>query len=118
MIIKNEIEYKKAFVEMDKMLSEMGDDTEKITKAKALAEAIEAYEKLYYQFPVPKTLLGMVELKMYEMKLKRKDLAELLDVETARISEYLNGKRKINLEFAKKLHSKLGIDGNFILESL
>ncbi len=117
MIIENEIEYKKAFIEMDRMLVEMGDDAEMQSKARALAEAIEAYEKLYYQFPVPKTLAGMVELKMYEMKLKRKDLAVLLDVETARVSEYLNGKRKINLEFAKKLHSKLGIDGNFILEA-
>jgi HTH-type transcriptional regulator/antitoxin HigA len=118
MIIENETAYKKAFVEMDKILAEMGDDTEKQARARVLAEAIEAYEKLYYQFPVPKTLAGMVELKMYEMKLKRKDLALLLGVEAARISEYLNGKRKINLQFAKKLHTELGIDGNFILESV
>ncbi len=117
MTIMTEIEYKKAFVEMNKMLAEMCDNLDKQAQASALAESIEAYEKLYYHFPLPKTLAGMVELKMYEMKLKRKDLAILLDVETARISEYLNGKRKINLEFAKKLHSKLGIDGNFILET-
>ncbi len=118
MTIKNEIEYRKSFVEIDKMLAEMGDDVEKQAQTRALAEAIESYEKLHYHFPIPKTLAGMVELKMYEMKLKRKDLALLLDVETSRVSEYLNGKRKINLEFAKKLHSKLGIDGNFILEAV
>ena len=56
MIIENEIEYKKAFIEMDRMLVEMGDDAEMQSKARALAESIEAYEKLYYHFPVPKTL--------------------------------------------------------------
>ena len=55
---------------MDKILVEMGDDAEMQSKARALAKAIEAYEKLNYHFPVPKTLAGMLELKMYEMKLK------------------------------------------------
>jgi HTH-type transcriptional regulator/antitoxin HigA len=34
---------------------------------------------------MPTTLLGMIELKMYEMNLKRKDLASLLGVEASRI---------------------------------
>ena len=60
----------------------------------------------------------MIELKMYEMKLKQRDLAAILGIESSRVSEYLNGKRKINLKFAKKIHEKLGIDGNFILKSI
>jgi HTH-type transcriptional regulator/antitoxin HigA len=52
------------------------------------------------------------------MKLKQRDLAVILGIESSRVSEYLNGKRKINLEFAKKVHEKLGIDGNFILKSI
>ncbi|MBL7818846.1 MAG: helix-turn-helix domain-containing protein [Saprospiraceae bacterium] len=118
MIIQTETELKAAFALLDQLLTEMGDDTAKQAEAKLLAEAIQEYESQYVSFPLPTSLIGMIELKMYEMKLKRQDLALLLGIETSRVSEYLNGKRKINLEFAKKVHEKLGIDGNFILESV
>ncbi len=118
MNIQSETEFKKAFAHFDTLIADMGDDTQKQAQARELAEAIQAYEKEHISFPIPTTLVGMVELKMYEMKLKRRDLANLLGIETSRVSEYLNGKRKINLEFAKQIHEKLGIDGNFILKSI
>lgn len=117
MIIKTELELKEAFNTLDKLIAEMGDNTNKQAQAKVLAEAIQSYEKEYVSFPLPTTLIGMIELKMYEMKLKQRDLAVVLGIESSRVSEYLNGKRKINLEFAKKIHEKLGIDGNFILKA-
>ena len=117
-MITNELELKTAFNQLDKLIAEMGENADKQAQAKQLAEAIQRYEKKYVFFPLPTTLVGMIELKMYEMKLKQRDLAEILGVENSRVSEYLNGKRKINLEFAKKLHEKLGIDGNFILQSI
>lgn len=116
MTITNETEYKQAFREFDALIAQMGDDAEMQKKAKVLAERIQAYEQAFMAFPKPATLTGMIELKMYEMKLKQKDLAALLDVEASRISEILNGKRKPSIDLAKKLHEKLGIDGNFILE--
>lgn len=117
MKITNESEYKNAFHVFDKIASEMVDNPVKQAEARSVAEAIQAYEQAFVMFPRPSTLSGMIELKMYEMKLKQKDLAELLEVEASRVSEILNGKRKITLELAKKLHEKLGIDGNFILEA-
>ena len=51
------------------------------------------------------------------MNLKQKQLAKVLEISEARISELLTGKRKINIELAKKLHSKLKIDAHFILEA-
>lgn len=65
----------------------------------------------------PQTLPEMIELRMYQMKLKQKDVAALLDISPSRLSEVLNGKRKINLDFAKRLHSRLNIDAGFILEN-
>lgn len=117
-MITNELELKMAFSQLDKLIAEMGEDADKQAQAKLLAEAIQNYEKEYVSFPLPTTLVGMIELKMYEMKLKQRDLALILGIENSRVSEYLNGKRKINLEFAKKIHEKLGIDGNFILQSI
>jgi HTH-type transcriptional regulator / antitoxin HigA len=118
MIINSELDLETAFAQFDKLVADMGDNTDKQAEARALAEAIQAYEKEHVAFPMPTTLIGMIELKMYEMRLKQRDLAELLGIEASRVSEYLNGKRKINLEFAKKIHEKLGIDGNFILKSV
>ena len=57
----------------------------------------------------------MIELKMFELKLKQRDLAKLLGVTENRISEVLNGKRKINIDLAKKLYIKLDVDPQFIL---
>ncbi len=58
----------------------------------------------------------MIELRMFEMGLKRKDLAKLLNTSPSRISEYLNGKREITMKTAKSLHEKLNIDGDIILK--
>ena len=66
--------------------------------------------------PQPQTLTGMIELKMFELKLKQKDLAELLGIEAPRVSELLRGKRPINLAIAKRLYQKLHIPADFILD--
>lgn len=117
MTIRNESEYKQAFADFDKLIAQMGEDKTIQLQARSIAEAIQAYEQTHMPFPKPTTLTGMIELKMYEMKLKQKDLAQLLGVETSRVSELLNGKRKLSLDLARRLHEKLGIDGNFILET-
>lgn len=65
----------------------------------------------------PENLPDMIALKMYERKLKQKDLAALLGVSAARLSEILSGKRKVSLNLAKRLHRELGIDPAFILET-
>ena len=64
----------------------------------------------------PETLVEMIELKMYERKLKQKDMAHLLGISTTRMSEVMQGKRKINLDLAKRLYKLLDIDARFILE--
>ena len=53
---------------------------------------------------------------MFEMKLKQKDLAEILETSTSRISEYLNGKRDITIQIARALHKNLNIDSDIILQ--
>lgn len=50
--IKSELELKAAFNTLNKLIAEMGDDTDKQTQAKVLAEAIQSYEKKYVSFPV------------------------------------------------------------------
>lgn len=80
-----------------------------------VSDVIEKYEKINYPIGLP-TLKEMIELRMFEMGLKRKDLATLLDTSASRISDYLNGKREITLSVAKALHHKLNIDSDIILQ--
>jgi HTH-type transcriptional regulator/antitoxin HigA len=58
----------------------------------------------------------MIRYKMFEMNLRQKQLAQILDVSETRISEVMHGKRKLNIELAKKLHEKLHIDAQFLLQ--
>jgi HTH-type transcriptional regulator / antitoxin HigA len=85
---------------------------------KELSLMAESYEDSIPLMPIksPTTITEMIRYKMFEMNLKQKQLAKMLEISEARISELLTGKRKINMELAKKLHSKLHIDANFILD--
>ena len=85
-----------------------------------LAKAIEAYEDsipiMPLPVPPPKTLVQVLEYKMYKKHLKQRVMARLLDVFEARLSDVLTGKRKPNLDLAKRMHLRLGIDADFILQ--
>jgi HTH-type transcriptional regulator/antitoxin HigA len=81
-----------------------------------LALAAQAYEKSMYIIPAPKTLQGLIEFKMYERKLKQKELAQLLDIAESKLSQILTGKRKPDVSFLKAAHEQLEIDGNVLLE--
>jgi HTH-type transcriptional regulator/antitoxin HigA len=53
---------------------------------------------------------------IYKRRLKQRDLANLLGISEARISNVLSGKSRIGISLAKRMHEKLGIDGNLILK--
>ena len=83
-----------------------------------LALLVEAYEQRVAPMPLPpQSLVGMIQIKMFERRMRQKELATLLEVSETTLSEVLNGKRKVNLDLAKKLYKKLGISSDFILES-
>jgi HTH-type transcriptional regulator / antitoxin HigA len=82
---------------------------------KSMALAARDYEKRIYIISAPKTIEGMIELKMYERKLKQKDLAKVMGLGEAKISQILNRKRPPDVAFLKAAHQKLGIDAEFLL---
>ncbi len=79
-----------------------------------ISDEVQEYEELYYPFKA-ESLKEMIELRMYQRKLKQKDLAEILGIPPSRVSEILNGKRKLTLEIAKGLYNKLHIDAELLL---
>ncbi|RLD26926.1 MAG: transcriptional regulator [Bacteroidetes bacterium] len=80
-----------------------------------LSDQIQEYEEKNYPFKV-ESLKEMIELRMYQRKLKQKDLAEILGTTPSRISEILNGKRSLTLDLARGLYRKLNIDADLILQ--
>ncbi len=79
-------------------------------------QIVKAYEDIHYTIELPQTVQGLIELKMYEMKLKQKELAVMLNTTDTKLSEIMHNKRKPSLSFLKALHQVLGIDGNLLLK--
>lgn len=122
MTIETDGQYKAAFAELDVLIAEGFEGIpEKEKHFLELAIAIEAYEDSIPLMPVsarpPRSLVGLIEQKMRVLKLKQRDMARLLGVSEARLSEVLTGKRKPNLDLAKRLHERLHIDAEVILKA-
>lgn len=81
-----------------------------------MSEEIAQYEETNYPFEA-NNLKEMIELRMYQRKLKQKDVAKILGTTPSRISEILSGKRGLTMELAKGLHKSLNIDAELILNN-
>lgn len=110
--------YKKSVEIVDKLLSgrSLKDLSEEEKKDLDFhSDIIEAYEQEHFPIELP-SLNDVIKLRMSELNLKEHDLATLLEVPTARVLEYLNGRREITLDVARKLHKKLDIEADIILQ--
>ncbi len=94
----------------DKLSSKQTEALEKHT------QIVKTYEDATFTIPMPQTVQGLIELKMYEKKLKQKDVAKLLNTTDTKLSEIMNFKRKPSLSFIKAMNETLGIDGNLLLK--
>lgn len=112
-------EYVKANIRLNEMIDLVNDETPEsdplMVEFLKVSEIVECYEKEHFQIDYP-DLKEVVRLRMFELRLKQKDLSVLIGVSSTRISEYLSGKRPITLDVAKSLHKKLNIDAEIILQ--
>jgi len=117
MITKSE--YNKHVLRIEELLGIVGNDTPSNSKQfeelDHLSNLVTDYEERYFPVKSP-TLIEVVKLRMDERGLNQKDLAKLLGVTASRVSEYIQGKRDITLNVAKRLHHQLNIDADIILQ--
>ena len=111
--------YEKHLVRIEELLQVVGNDTSptdpNFIELNELSDLVADFEEDH--MPVPKPgLMEVVRLRMSEMGINQKQLAELLETPTSRVSEYLKGKREITLDVAKRLHKRLNIDADIILQ--
>ena len=79
-------------------------------------QIVNAYEDMNYTIPLPQTIQGLIELKMYENKLKQNQFAKMLRITDTKLSEIMHKKRKPSISFLKAMHQIFGIDGNLLLK--
>jgi HTH-type transcriptional regulator / antitoxin HigA len=124
--INNRKEYDDVMKRIEKLIQKTSKNggfenlpVKEVENLKKLSLIAEKYEDNIPLMPMkaPTTITEMIRYKMFEMNIRQKQLAKLLGISEARISELLSGKRKINIDIAKKLHSKLNIDAQFLLEA-
>ena len=85
-------------------------------KLQRLSVSVEEYEMQKYPMPLPAGIKEVLENYMFEKKINKSQLSKELEIPNSTLSDIINGKKRINLTIAKKLHQKLQMDGNFILE--
>jgi HTH-type transcriptional regulator/antitoxin HigA len=92
------------------------DETNELESLSLLAEQYE--DNVLKLMPLPLTINAVVQHKINELNINQAKLAELLGLGTSKLSQILNGKREPDVPFLKALHTKLGISGDFLLESV
>ena len=115
----NVTEYRTSNKRMEELLSVLTEKG-KLSKRQQeeldhVSEIVVQYEEQNYSFQ-PETLTEMIELRMYQRKLKQKDLAKILGTTPSRISELLSGKRGLTIDMARGLYHKLNVDPRLILQ--
>ncbi len=94
-------------------------DNEYTREISELSIQMAAYEDNYMNIlPLREKspLIQQIEDYFFAHGMRQKEGAKLLGVNESQFSQIMNGKRHISMAFAKRLHKKLGIDANIILE--
>ncbi|MCE5224854.1 MAG: helix-turn-helix domain-containing protein [Porphyromonadaceae bacterium] len=116
--ITSEIAYKATMERIEELLPLVDDNTpldnRNLIELELLSNLVADYEDEHYPIKTP-SLLEVLKLRMYEMKLNQNKLSELLNVSPSRISEYLSGKSEPTLKIAREISKKLNIDSDIVL---
>lgn len=112
--IKTEKDYEKALERLEEIFdaksgSKEGDELE------ILAILIDNYENEYYQIELPDPIEA-IKFRMEQMGYNQKDLAEVIGLKS-RTSEILNRKRKLSLDMIRRLHEKMHIPTDVLIQA-
>lgn len=116
--IENERQYNWAVKRVEQLLPLVDDSTPEtdnnFIELKLLSNLVADYSEENFAIGNPK-LSDILQLRMYELGLNQKRLAEILQVSQSRISEYLTGKSEPTLKVARTISQRLNISSDIIL---
>ncbi len=116
--IENETQYKAAMARIEELLVVVDENTSEdsisLVELVLLSNLVADYDEAHFPIEKP-SLASVLKLRMYEMGLTQKKVAEMLGVSASRISEYLSGKSEPTLRVAREICIKLSIDSAIVL---
>ena len=116
--LTNDDELDAAINDFEQLSRAYGDNVtpEENTWLFAYRDEIDRYERAAgHHIGPPETLAGILEVEMFRRQLRETALAELLGRAPTHLSGLLRGKRKLNLDLARRLHQRLGLSADVLL---
>ena len=121
------LQYDEAKAEVERLISEATEkgmlepdmDNEYTRQIALLSSMMAHYEDEFLNIlPLRQKspLIASIENYFYAHGMRQKDGARLLGINESQLSQILSGRRRISMSFAKRLHTKLGINANLILD--
>lgn len=116
--IETEKQYQAAMARIEELLPLVTEDTPEddihSVELVLLSNLVADYDDAHYPVEAP-SLVNVLRLRMYEMKLTQKSMAELIGISASRLNEILSGKREPTLQVARAICINLSIDAAIVL---
>lgn len=113
--IKTEKEYKASLKRAYNLMQlDLKPNSEESNELELLAILIEVYETKNFPINAP-TPLEAIEFRLDQMGLNNTDLAKILGYKS-RVSEIFSGKRKLSIQMIRRLHEKLNIPAEILIQ--
>ena len=116
--IENEAQYEWAVTRVEELLPLVDDhtplDDSNCIELVLLSNLVADYSDEHFTIGTP-TLVDTIKLRMYEMGVTQKALAQLLDISPACMSEIITGKKEPTYRIARDISQKLDIDASIVL---
>ena len=116
--IEREAQYEWAVKRVEALLPQVGDEAPEDDPARIelelLSELVSEYSEEHFAIGEP-SLVDILKLRMYEMGLTQKGLADLLGISPSRLSDLLAGKCEPTIKTARTISRKLDIDAAIVL---
>jgi HTH-type transcriptional regulator/antitoxin HigA len=111
--IKDESDYDAALAEIDGLM-DARPNTPEGDRLDVLVTLVEAYEEKHWRVNPPDPIEA-IKLRMQQRGLTRRDLEKVLGSKS-RVSEIMNRKRPLTMEMIRRLHKRLGIPAESLIQ--
>ena len=112
--IKTESDYNEALERLE-MVFDAKEGSPEADEAQILGMLIEKYEDEHFPIGLPDPVEA-IKFRMEQMGYSQADLADIVGLKS-RASEILNRKRKLTLEMIRKLHDRLNIPTDVLIQA-
>jgi len=111
--IRTGADYEAALVEMEVLWGAKSNSPEG-DRLDILATLIDAYESKHYPMDPPDPIEA-IQFRMEQQGITRKDLEPMIGTR-ARVAEVLNRKRSLSIGMIRRLHGRLGISADVLIQ--